>query len=200
MDDIAKEAGLAKATLYPHFRGKDDVFRAMLRLLAKRDQIRCREVMAMDGPFATRLSLLLHTHYGQAYASFGTGEHLVELKAVMASIAGPELQTFDQIFVDFAKRLFVTAGKAGRDQAGKERRRPRSADREPHARGRRREGGEPPSRETYAERLTSIAKIICRGGGTLTLRAGRRHDSMRGWSRIGLQAWSTTARSSSTAA
>jgi AcrR family transcriptional regulator len=160
MDDIAKEAGLAKATLYLHFKGKDDVFRAMLKLLARRAETRCREVMAMDAPFAARLSALLHAHYGQAYASFGTGEHLVELKLVMASIAGPELQTFDQIFVDFAKRLFAEAEKAreialagsgvGLDEmitslmlaaAGAK-------------------AGDPPSREIYAERLTSIAKIF----------------------------------------
>lgn len=36
MDDIAREAGLAKATLYLHFKGKDDVFRAMLGLLGRR--------------------------------------------------------------------------------------------------------------------------------------------------------------------
>lgn len=51
MDDIAKEAGLAKATLYLHFKGKDDVFRAMLNLLARRVEARCREVVAVPGPF-----------------------------------------------------------------------------------------------------------------------------------------------------
>jgi AcrR family transcriptional regulator len=160
MDDIAREAGLAKATLYLHFKGKDDVFRAMLQLLARRDETRCREVMAMNGPFATRLAALLHAHYGQAYASFGTGEHLVELKAVMASIAGPELQTFDQIFVEFAKRLFVKAAKAGeitpaRSGVSLD---PLIASLMLAAVGAK--AGDPPSREIYAERLTSIAKIF----------------------------------------
>ena len=119
MDDIAREAGLAKATLYLHFKGKDDVFRAMLELLARRVETRCREVMTMEAPFADRLSALLHAHYGQAYASFGTGEHLVELKAVMASIAGPELQIFDQIFVDFARTAVRGSRKIWRDARGR---------------------------------------------------------------------------------
>lgn len=113
MDDIAKEAGLAKATLYLHFKGKDEVFRAMLYLLGRRVEARCREVMTMKAPFPERLSALLQGHFGLAYASFGTGEHLPELKAVMASIAGPELQAFEQIFIGFAKRLFAEAEAAG---------------------------------------------------------------------------------------
>lgn len=113
MDDIAKEAGLAKATLYLHFKGKDDVFRAMLHLLGQRVEARCRDVLVMAAPFPARLSALLRGHFGTAYASFGTGEHLPELKAVMSSIAGPELIAFEQIFTGFAKRLFTEADKAG---------------------------------------------------------------------------------------
>jgi AcrR family transcriptional regulator len=113
MDDIAKEAGLAKATLYLHFKGKDDVFRAMLRLLARRVEARCREVVAMQAPFPERLGALLLAHHGQIYASFGTGEHLVELKAVMAAVAADELQIFERIFVDSARTLLQQAEKSG---------------------------------------------------------------------------------------
>lgn len=113
MDDIAKEAGLAKATLYLHFKGKDDVFRAMLRLLARRVEARCREVVAAKGTFADRLGALLLAHHGQAYASFGTGEHLVELKAVMNTVAADELQVFERIFFDFAHELLKQAEASG---------------------------------------------------------------------------------------
>lgn len=113
MDDIAKEAGLAKATLYLHFKGKDDVFRAMLHLLGRRVEARCREVLVMEAPFPERLSALLRGHFGTAYASFGTGEHLAELKAVMSSIAGPELIAFEQIFISGAKELLAQAEAAG---------------------------------------------------------------------------------------
>lgn len=113
MDDIAREAGLAKATLYLHFKGKDDVFRAMLDLLGRRVEARCREVMAMPGPFPERLAALLQAHHGQAYACFGTGEHLVELKAVMNTIATRELQAFEQIFSGLARELVLQAARDG---------------------------------------------------------------------------------------
>ncbi|RDJ25144.1 TetR/AcrR family transcriptional regulator [Bosea caraganae] len=113
MDDIAKEAGLAKATLYLHFKGKDDVFRAMFTLIGHRVEARCREVMALEAPFPARLTALLQAHYATAYASFGTGEHLAELKAVMADIAVQEMQAFEQIFIGFARRLFTETDAAG---------------------------------------------------------------------------------------
>lgn len=113
MDDIAREAGLAKATLYLHFKGKDDVFRAMLDLLGRRVEARCREVVATEGPFPERLAALLQAHHGLAYASFGTGEHLVELKAVMNAIATQELRAFEQIFSGFARELLLQAESHG---------------------------------------------------------------------------------------
>lgn len=113
MDDIAKEAGLAKATLYLHFKGKDDVFRAMLTLLGKRVEARCREVMVMKAPFPERLAALLRAHFATAFASFGAGEHLAELKVVIASVAGHELMVFESTFASFARQLFEEADKAG---------------------------------------------------------------------------------------
>jgi AcrR family transcriptional regulator len=113
MDDIAREAGLAKATLYLHFKGKDDVFRAMLRLLARRVEARCREVTAKPGPFGERLAALLHAHHGQIFCGFGTGEHLPELKAVMSTVAATELAAFEEIFATYAGDLLRQAEAKG---------------------------------------------------------------------------------------
>lgn len=160
MDDIAKEAGLAKATLYLHFKGKDDVFRAMLRLLARRVEARCREVLAMQAPFTERLNALLLAHHGQIYASFGTGEHLVELKAVMAAVAVDELQIFEQIFADSARELLLQAQKSGETAPS---RIPLGA--EAWIAGLMfasigAKSGSAPSCEAYAERLEAIAAIF----------------------------------------
>lgn len=113
MDDIAKEAGLAKATLYLHFKGKDDVFRAMLALLGRRVDARCREVLTSKAAFPERLTALLRAHFATAFESLGTGEHLVELKAVIASIAGQELLVFEDIFVRHARTLIEGAQAKG---------------------------------------------------------------------------------------
>lgn len=160
MDDIAKEAGLAKATLYLHFKGKDDVFRAMLNLIGRRVEARCREVVVMRAPFPERLAALLDAYSAQIYASFGTGEHLVELKAVMMSIAVPQLQALESIFRRAARALFDDALSAGEI--------------EPDRRGvtvahwvdglvfatAGAKTGEAPSCETYGARLAGIAGVF----------------------------------------
>lgn len=113
MDDIAREAGVARATLYLHFKGKDDVFRAMLAGLGGRVETRCREALATPGPFSERLAALMEAHHGAAYSAFSAGEHLGELKAVMVAIAGAELAAFETIFVSFARQLFEDAQTRG---------------------------------------------------------------------------------------
>ncbi len=113
MDDIAREAGVARATLYLHFKGKDDVFRAMLASLGGQVETRCREALAQPGPFAQRLAGLMEAHHGTAFAAFSAGEHLGELKAVMVAIAGAELAAFEAIFVSFARQLFEDAAAHG---------------------------------------------------------------------------------------
>lgn len=160
MEDIAKEAGLAKATLYLHFKGKDDVFRAMLDLLGRRVEARCREVAAMQGPFPKRLAALLQAHHGLAYASFGSGEHLVELKAVMNTIATRELRAFEQIFTAFARDMLLQAETRGEISVSR-----LSIDTEDWiasllfaAAGAKL--GTAPSAEDYARRLEAIASVF----------------------------------------
>ncbi|CAN7625903.1 TetR/AcrR family transcriptional regulator [Bosea sp. LjRoot90] len=113
MDDIAREAGVARATLYLHFKGKDDVFRAMLAGLGGQVETRCREALATPGPFSERLAALMAAHHGTAFSAFSAGEHLGELKAVMVSIAGAELVAFEAIFIDLARQLFEDAAAQG---------------------------------------------------------------------------------------
>lgn len=113
MDDIAKEAGLAKATLYLHFKSKDDIFRAMLARLGTRVEARCREAMAQEAPFPAKLAALLQAHFCTAFAAFGDGDHLVELKAVMADVASREIEAFEAVFAGFATALLAQAESAG---------------------------------------------------------------------------------------
>lgn len=160
MDDIAREAGLSKATLYLHFKGKDDVFRAMLVLLARRVESRSRDVLEMDAPFADRLSALLQAQYGQAYTSCGTGEHLVELKSMMASIAVQELQAFESLCVDYAKRLFTMANDAREIDLAKSAVALDEMIASMFFAAAGAKLGEPPSAEVYAGRLDKIARIF----------------------------------------
>jgi predicted Zn-dependent protease len=69
--------------------------------------------MATKAPFPERLAALVRAHFATAFASFGAGEHLAELKAVIASVAGHELMIFESTFAAFTRQLFEEADKAG---------------------------------------------------------------------------------------
>ncbi len=118
MEDIAREAGLAKATIYLHFKGKDDVFRAMIERFAAGIDARCTAVMAQSLPFPDKLAALMLAHFATGYAAFGDGEHLLELKALMASIALRELQALERIFTVNATALLTQAASAGEISLG----------------------------------------------------------------------------------
>jgi AcrR family transcriptional regulator len=159
MDDIAKEAGLAKATLYLHFKGKDDVFRAMLALLGQRVDARCREVLASTGPFGERLAALLRAHHGGAFAAFGAGEHLIELKAVIASVAGEQLLAFEEIFVRHAQHLIAESEAAGEIRLARAGTSPAALITTLMQAAAGAKLGALPSCETYAARLDTIASV-----------------------------------------
>lgn len=163
MDDIAREAGLAKATLYLHFKGKDDVFRAMLGLLARRVEGRCRDVLAMPGPFVVKLAAMLRAQHGLAYASCGTGEHLVELKAVMASIAVGELKALETLFIDYTKRLMTDAEASGEIDIAKSGVSLDDLVANLMFAAYGAKLGDPPCADVYAQRLDNIAKIFAAG-------------------------------------
>lgn len=50
IDAVVEEAGVAKASLYAHFAGKDDLIRAVLEAADERDLARYRAAMEAAGP------------------------------------------------------------------------------------------------------------------------------------------------------
>lgn len=50
VDAVVERAGVAKASLYSHFRGKDDLIRAVLEQADERDVARYRAAMQAAGP------------------------------------------------------------------------------------------------------------------------------------------------------
>lgn len=157
MEDVAREAGLAKATLYLHFKGKDDVFRAMIERFGARIAARCDAVMAEPLPLREKLEALMLAHFATGYAAFGDGEHLLELKAVMASIALREIQAFEDIFTANATALLTKAAAAGEIALGSLAPGTIVETLAQAAIGAKM--GQPPSLETYEARLRQIAAL-----------------------------------------
>jgi AcrR family transcriptional regulator len=109
MDDIAREAGLAKATLYLHFAGKEDVFRAMIARCRAVIAERCDQAERMDASLTERLIALLYANYGTALEWWGDATHMAELKAFVKEEGA---QLGGQGEINFRERLRRFLGAA----------------------------------------------------------------------------------------
>lgn len=111
MDDIARETGVAKATLYAYYDSKEAVFRAMLmrcRLLVAQ---RCDAAQALQAPLLERLVALLDANFGSALEWFGEGQHWGELRMVIG-----EINLAPSSGLEFRERLAAVLERA--DAAG----------------------------------------------------------------------------------
>lgn len=107
MEDIAREAGIAKGTVYLYFDGKEAVFRAMQARNLALAQTLCDAAEASGGSFQDRLRRVLEALYASMYDRYGQSEHLVELSstrlAVGPDIAGQVDETYARRITDFLR-------------------------------------------------------------------------------------------------
>src|SRR3954452_23849294 len=61
IDDLAREAGIGKGTVYLHFRSKEDVVLSHVDRLVNRVIARMREIAASDAPPGAKLGEMLVT-------------------------------------------------------------------------------------------------------------------------------------------
>lgn len=102
MDDIAREAGVAKGTLYLYFDGKAAVFRAMQTRNLEEVNRRCTAVEAQGLGFHEALAGLLEANYGWMHERYGASEHLVELGVTRMTVGADIASAAD---ASYAARL-----------------------------------------------------------------------------------------------
>jgi AcrR family transcriptional regulator len=158
VEDVAREAGVAKGTVYLYFESKVALFRAMqTRLIAVSARL-SDESEAKGGALADRLFGQLRATYGLMHARYGRSDHLSELSATLASIGADLADASEKAYADRLSRIIDSArsfpSKAGPDTAGVVETL-RAA-----ARGAKSERGLPVDAALYDERLRNIARVI----------------------------------------
>jgi AcrR family transcriptional regulator len=113
MDDIAREAGVSKGTLYLYFAGKAAVFRAMQQRNFEDVERRCEDAGTANGSFRDRLARILEANYGWMHARYGGSEHLSELGAARRSVGGDLAEAYDRAYFERLVRFFDAANAAG---------------------------------------------------------------------------------------
>lgn len=162
IDDIAREAGIAKGTVYLYFDGKEAVFRAMQARNLAEVEVACDAAEAAGGSFGDRLRWVLEALYAGIYDRYGQSEHLVELNstrlAVGPDIAGQVDRTYTGRLVGFLEGA-ERAGEAslvasGLDAAAI------AATLMAAAKGAKQSESGPPDPATYRASLARIAALI----------------------------------------
>jgi AcrR family transcriptional regulator len=79
IDDIAREAGIAKGTVYLSFRSKDEVFRALSESLVERMLAEARAASEGPGPVERRLLAMAEAWFGAYFETIRRSPHADEL-------------------------------------------------------------------------------------------------------------------------
>lgn len=159
MDDIAREACVAKATLYLHFKGKDDVFRTMLRRTGDLVMERCDAALASGAPFGERLEGVLGAYFGTWVELFGDPEHWGELHVVKTQIAMDQAKELENLYLQRFRDFLTKAdaeGEIALSRAGTDAAQLCQTLMQAAAGAK---SGTPPTPDEYRQRLGNIARL-----------------------------------------
>ncbi len=113
MLDIAREAGLAKATLYLHYEGKEAVLRAVQVRMIETVTRRCDEAEAARLPFRDRLWEMIDARFGMAFEIFNDLDSLPELKRAWPTAGGERIIAYEKDYMERLERMVATADQTG---------------------------------------------------------------------------------------
>ncbi|QDL55567.1 TetR/AcrR family transcriptional regulator [Rhodoferax aquaticus] len=86
MDDVAREAGIAKGTVYLYYAGKEALFRALLERIGEAVISASHAAAQAEQPFSERLFGVLDAMYGYFHERFSDSGHLQELGEIRGSL------------------------------------------------------------------------------------------------------------------
>ncbi len=120
MDDIATAAGVSRPSLYQHFAGKDDVFRALSQRIHDRALDASRAAARQDAALADRLRAVLAPKLDLVLDLAHTSPHAAELLDENDRICGAVEQEFRKRLLDLLISVFRAAARRGEvDLAGR---------------------------------------------------------------------------------
>jgi AcrR family transcriptional regulator len=114
IDDIAREAGIAKGTLYLYYPSKDALFAAVAERMCAERLAMAREASAGAGPLVDRLVAILDSQIGIMYRLVCESPHIAELAESRALFA-PTYDKFDRDIEVLIEEVLSLDGVSGRN-------------------------------------------------------------------------------------
>jgi AcrR family transcriptional regulator len=114
MDDIAREACVAKGTLYLYFASKEALFCALLARTVTEAERLCNAAQEQGGDLTAQIFGQLDAWFGTWLDHYGLSGHLSELAAARMSVGREVVETADQAYEARLVGLIEAAQEEGR--------------------------------------------------------------------------------------
>jgi AcrR family transcriptional regulator len=119
VDDIAREAGIAKGTIYLSFAGKDEIFRDLSLALTDRMLTGAQAARYGPGDTADRLAAMADAWYGTYMATVQSSPHAAELMDAKYRLSADLVGKAAGSYQDLVRDVMADAVDAGElDLAG----------------------------------------------------------------------------------
>lgn len=170
VDDVAREAGVAKGTIYLYHESKEALFRAVAQVVADRLLAGAAEARAAKAPAAERLRLLLEAKFLYLFDVVTRSPHAAELLDSKTRLAADVFETADRKYHAFVAAVISEGVESGEIDLSRTGLSPASAAaflvRVGHGLETADSAGSFPSREVYRRRIAELVRVVLAGLGS----------------------------------
>jgi len=114
IEDIAREAEIAKGTVYLSFAGKEDIFRALCERISARCISQARAAATADTPLSDRLVAMLEAKYGTYFDIVSGSPHAAELIDSKNRLSSEIFDRAEKSFTKILKDAIDAAAQNGK--------------------------------------------------------------------------------------
>jgi TetR/AcrR family transcriptional regulator, regulator of autoinduction and epiphytic fitness len=113
MDDVARAAGIAKGTVYLHFPGKRELFRAGCEAVLADVLGKVEAVRTKSGPVRERVLALLEAKFAHLHDLVGSSPHATEILDTTTGLAADIVERADKRFLDALAEILAEGDRKG---------------------------------------------------------------------------------------
>lgn len=113
MEEIARDAEIAKGTIYLYFSSKDELFAALTERLVDQAMANARKAAALDSPFVDRMIGVLDAKVGAFYRWVLSSPHVQELIDEKSRLSQQTFTEFDQAYRALMTGIVEDAARQG---------------------------------------------------------------------------------------
>lgn len=110
LDDVVREAGIAKGTLYLYFDSKDALFAAIAERLCAETLCHAEKAIASSSSLTSRIVDSLDAYIGSMHRLTAQSPHIAELTESKEAVAAAIYSTFNRKMRDLLRKVLKEGG------------------------------------------------------------------------------------------